>query len=73
MMQSGGTHYSMADFIIDSVGQVHDGTFVMAGNCEKLGRLLKKRENRVASYVHCLNYQLHVVVVHALSPRQGNH
>ena len=40
---------------------------VMAGHCGGVQRLLQDRENRKISYVHCLNHQLHLVVVHAMS------
>ena len=45
--------------------QVYNGAFVMAGHCGGVQCLLQERENRKIFYVHCLNHQLHLVVVHA--------
>ena len=44
----------------------------MAGHCGGVQRLLQERENRRIPYVHCcLNHQLHLVVVHAMSVEQA--
>ena len=43
----------------------------MAGHCRGVQRLLQQRENRKIPYVHCLNHQLHLVVVHAMSVKQA--
>ena len=52
------------------LSQVYDGTSIMAGHCGG-GGLLQQRENRKTPCVHCLNHQLHLVVVHAMSVEQA--
>ena len=47
------------------LSQVYDGASVMAGHCGGVQCLLQERENRKILYVHCLNHQLHLIVVHA--------
>ena len=39
----------------------------MTGLCGGVQRLFQERDNRKILYVHCLNHQLHLVVVHAMS------
>ena len=43
----------------------------MTGQCRGVQRLLQERENRKISCMHCLNYQLHLVVVYAMSVEQA--
>ena len=51
--------------------QVYDGASVMARHCGEIQRLFQERENRKIPYVHCLNHQWHLVVVHAMSVEQA--
>ena len=53
------------------LSQVYDGASVMAGHYGGLQHLLQERENRKIPYVHCLHYQVHIVVVHAMSIEQA--
>ena len=53
------------------LSQVYDGASVMAEHDEGVERLLQELENRKIPYVHCLNHQLHLVVVHAMSVEQA--
>lgn len=39
----------------------------MSGKCGGVQKILQDRLGRKIPYVHCLNYQLHLVVVHAMS------
>ena len=48
---------------IKILSQVYHGASVMTGHCGGVQRLLQKGENRKISYAHCLNHQLHFVVV----------
>ena len=40
---------------------------VVAGHCGGVQRLLQEQENKKTPYVHCLNHQLHLVVVLEMS------
>ena len=51
--------------------QVYDGAPAMTGYCEGVQRLLQERENRKIPYVHCLNHQLRLIVMHAMSVEQA--
>ncbi|GAA6092116.1 zinc finger MYM-type protein 1-like [Tachysurus ichikawai] len=53
------------------LSQVYDGAAVMAGKYGLVQRLLQEIVGREIPYVHCLNHQLHLVVVHALSAEQA--
>uniref|UniRef100_A0A671QMD9 DUF4371 domain-containing protein n=1 Tax=Sinocyclocheilus anshuiensis TaxID=1608454 RepID=A0A671QMD9_9TELE len=53
------------------LSQVYDGAAVMAGKCGGVQRLLQEKVGREIPYVHCLNHQLHLVLVHALSAEQA--
>ena len=53
------------------LSQVYDGAFVMAGHCGGVQCLLQERENRKILYVHCVNHQLHLAVVHAMLLEQA--
>ena len=53
------------------ISQIYNGASVMVGLCGKVQRLLQERENRMIPCVHCLNHQLHLVVVHAMSVKQA--
>ena len=54
-----------------TLSQVHSGASVMAGHCGGVQCLLQERENRNIPYVHCLNHQLHLLVVHAMLLEQA--
>ena len=43
----------------------------MVGHCGGVHRLLQERENRKIPYMHCVNHQLHLAVVHAVSVEQA--
>ena len=47
--------------------QFYEGASVMAGHSGRVQRLLQERVNRKICYAHCLNHQLHLAVVHAMS------
>ena len=53
------------------LSQVYDGASVMAGQCGGVQRLLQERENRKIPYVLCLNRQLHLAMMHAMSVEQA--
>jgi len=54
------------------LSQVYDGAVAMSGEHGGVNkRLLQEREGREIPYVHCLNHQLHLVVVHTLSEDQA--
>ena len=53
------------------ISQVYDGASVMAGHCGGVQRLLQRQENTKIPYVHCLNHQLHLVVLHAMPMEQA--
>jgi len=53
------------------LSQVYDGAAVMSNKHGEVQRLLQEREGREIPYVHYLNHQLHLVVVHALSEEQA--
>ena len=53
------------------LSQVYDRAAVMSGKHGEVQRLLQEREGREIPYVYCLNHQLHLVVVHALSEEQA--
>jgi len=53
------------------LSQVYDGAAVMSGKHGGVQRLLLEREGREIPYEHCLNHQLHLVVVHTLSEEQA--
>ena len=52
------------------LSQVYDGSLVMAGHCGGVQHLFQERETKIP-YVHCLNHQLHLVVVQAISVEQA--
>ena len=54
-----------------TLSQIYDGASAMAGHRGEVQRLLQERENRKISYVQCLNHQLRLVVVHAMSVEQA--
>lgn len=53
------------------LSQVYDGAAVMAGKNGGVQRLMQIKVGREIPYVHCLNHQLHLVVVHTLSAEQA--
>jgi len=53
------------------LSQVYDGAAVISGKHGWVQRLPQKREGREIPYVHHMNHQLHIVVVHALSEEQA--
>ena len=53
------------------LSQVYDGASVMAGHCGGVQRLLQERENRKIPYVHCLNHQLYLLLMHTKSVEQA--
>ncbi|ROI52181.1 Zinc finger MYM-type protein 1 [Anabarilius grahami] len=53
------------------LSQVYDGAAVMSGKYGGVQRLLQEKVGREIPYVHCLNHQLHLVVVHALSAEKA--
>ncbi|XP_013777648.1 zinc finger protein 862-like [Limulus polyphemus] len=55
-------------FSLENVlGQCYDGASVMSGRSGGVQKLLQERLGLSVPYVHCLNHQLHLVVVHAIS------
>ena len=53
------------------LNQVYNGVFAVAEHCGGVQHLLQKRGNKEVSYEHCLNHQLHLVVVYAMSIEQA--
>ena len=53
------------------LSKVYDGTFVMAGHCGGVQHLLQEQESKKILYAHCLNHQLHLAVVLAMSVEQA--
>ena len=51
--------------------QVHDGASVMAKHYKEVQGLLQEQKNRKIPNVHCLNHQLYLAVVHAISVAQA--
>ncbi|KAI2645227.1 Zinc finger MYM-type protein 1 [Labeo rohita] len=49
------------------LSQVYDGASLMSGKIGGVQKLLQEKLNKNIPYVHCLNHQLHLVVVHAMS------
>ena len=49
------------------LSQVYDGASVMSGKRGGVQTILQERLGREIPYVHCLNHQLHLVLVHAMS------
>ncbi|KAL0968294.1 hypothetical protein UPYG_G00264930 [Umbra pygmaea] len=49
------------------LSQVYDGAALMSGKRGGVQKILQDRLGREIPYVHCLNHQLHLVVVHAMS------
>lgn len=49
------------------LSQVYDGAFVMSGKHGGVQQILQERVGHEIPYVHCLNHQLHLVVVHVMS------
>ncbi|KAJ0066809.1 hypothetical protein NL108_002860, partial [Boleophthalmus pectinirostris] len=49
------------------LSQVYDGASVMSGRRGGVQQILQERVGREIPYVHCLNHQLHLVVVHVMS------
>ena len=61
-----------ADLTLSKIlSQVYDGASVMVGYCGGVQCQLQERENKTISDVHCLNHQLHLVVVHTMSAKQA--
>ena len=50
---------------------VYNGASVMVGHCGGIQRLFQEQENRTIPYVHYLNHQMHLVVMHAMSVVQA--
>lgn len=50
-----------------TISQVFDGAALMSGKHGGVQKLLQKELGCAIPYVHCLNHQLHLVVVHAMS------
>ena len=48
------------------LSQVYDGASVMSGR-HGLEKLLQNKLDHNIPYIHCLNHQLHLVVIHAMS------
>ena len=53
------------------LSKFYNGASVIAGQCGEIQSLFQKRENRKIPYVHCLNHQLHLIVMHAMSVKQA--
>lgn len=53
------------------LSQVYDGASVMAGKHGGVQKLLQEILEREIPYVHCLNHQLHLVVIHALAAEKA--
>ena len=48
------------------LSQCYDGASVMSGSKGGVQKLLQEKLGKAIPYVHCLNHQLHLVVVHAM-------
>ena len=48
------------------LSQIYNGPSVMAVHRGGVQGLLQERENRKIPYLHCLNHQVHLVMVHAM-------
>ncbi|KAG9282357.1 zinc finger MYM-type protein 1-like [Astyanax mexicanus] len=53
------------------LSQVYDGASLMSGKHGGVQKLLQEKLGREIPYVHCLNHQLHLVVVHALTAEKA--
>ncbi|XP_073730590.1 uncharacterized protein [Misgurnus anguillicaudatus] len=53
------------------LSQVYDGASLMSGKFGGVQKLLQEKLNKNIPYVHCLNHQLHLVVVHAMSAEEA--
>lgn len=53
------------------LSQVYDGAALMSGKKGGVQKLMQDKLGREIPYVHCLNHQLHLVVVHAMSAEQA--
>uniref|UniRef100_A0A8C1RPS8 DUF4371 domain-containing protein n=1 Tax=Cyprinus carpio TaxID=7962 RepID=A0A8C1RPS8_CYPCA len=49
------------------LSQVYEGAALLSGKRGGVQKILQDRLGREIPYVHCLNHQLHLVVVHAMS------
>ena len=48
------------------LSQCYDGASVMAGKYGGVQKLLQEKLQKEIPYIHCLNHQLHLVVIHAI-------
>ena len=48
------------------LSQCYDGASVMSGSKGGVQKLLQEKLEKTIPYIHCLNHQLHLVVVHAM-------
>lgn len=55
------------------LSQVYDGALVIAGKHGSAQKLLQEILGRGIPYVHCMNHQLHLVVVNTLTEEKTNH
>lgn len=53
------------------LSQVYDGASVMAGKNGGVQKLLQEKLGREIPYVHCMNHQLHLVVVNTLTAEKA--
>lgn len=61
------THISDAGYSADNIlRQCYDGSSVMSGIRGGVQALLQNTLARYMPYIHCYNYQLHLVVVHVI-------
>ena len=69
-----GNAESITDVILAELakaGRISSKILFQALNCGGVQRLLQERENRKISCVCCLNHQLRLVMVHAISVEQA--